>query len=246
MALASSMHGASLCAACTFNEMNLCATILNKEQSDTSLHKGASQLMLSTHTIPARRIICHPKEWSEDSFIICKGWAASSIALPDGRRQIIKLLLPGDLVFTDALFEPMSRRSVEAISEVTYRKFNRARFKDLVLEYPELLEKYGMIWSEERARADDLTLDLGRRKSDERIARLILDLAERLTKRGMMSGQVMEFPLRQRHVADATGLTTVHVSKVLGEFQRAGLIDISVRSLTINNMSGLRQVVGPR
>ena len=50
----------------------------------------------------------------------------------------------------------------------------------------------------------------------------------------------MEFPLRQRHIADATGLTPVHVSKVLGEFQRARLIEISSRSLTILNEAELR------
>ena len=246
MALASAMEVASLCAACALKDLSLCATVLKQDENATSLHPGASRLTFSTQTIPARRIISHPKEWSEDAFAICKGWAASSIALPDGRRQILALLLPGDLVFTDALFEPLSRRSVEAISEVTYPKFSRARFKDVILEYPDLLDKFGKIWSEDRARADELTLDLGRRKSNERIARLILDLAERLAKRGMMSGQTMELPLRQRHIADATGLTTVHVSKVLGEFQRTGLIELGARSLTIRNAAGLRQVVGPR
>jgi CRP/FNR family transcriptional regulator, anaerobic regulatory protein len=50
----------------------------------------------------------------------------------------------------------------------------------------------------------------------------------------------MDFPLRQRHIADAAGLTPVHVSKVLGEFQRARLIEISSRSLTILNEPELR------
>ena len=85
-----------------------------------------------------------------------------------------------------------------------------------------------------------MALDLGRRTASERIARQILNLAERLAKRGMMRGQTMEFPLRQRHIADATGLTPVHVSKVLGEFQRARLIEISSRSLTILNEPELR------
>jgi CRP-like cAMP-binding protein len=52
----------------------------------------------------------------------------------------------------------------------------------------------------------------------------------------------MEFPLRQHHIADATGLTPVHVSKVLGEFQRAGLIEINNRSLTINDIAALRRM----
>ena len=88
---------------------------------------------------------------------------------------------------------------------------------------------------------DQLALDLGRRTADERIARLILNLAPRLAKRGMANGPAMDFPLRQRHIADATGLTPVHVSKVLGEFQRAGLIEISSRSLTIINETELRR-----
>jgi CRP-like cAMP-binding protein len=51
----------------------------------------------------------------------------------------------------------------------------------------------------------------------------------------------MEFPLRQRHIADATGLTPVHVSKVLGEFQRAGLFEICGRHLTIIDETELRR-----
>lgn len=52
----------------------------------------------------------------------------------------------------------------------------------------------------------------------------------------------MEFPLRQHHIADATGLTTVHVSKVMSEFARGGYIEISNRSLTILDQTGFRRV----
>ena len=84
---------------------------------------------------------------------------------------------------------------------------------------------------EEKTRTDQLIVDLGRRTADERIARLILGLAERLSKRDMARGGPTEFdfPLRQHHIADATGLTPVHVSKVLSEFRRNGLINISER-----------------
>jgi CRP-like cAMP-binding protein len=62
----------------------------------------------------------------------------------------------------------------------------------------------------------------------------------------MMHGQTLDFPLRQRQIADATGLTPVHVSKVLGEFQRANLIEISNRSLVIISEPALRQIAGPK
>jgi CRP/FNR family transcriptional regulator, anaerobic regulatory protein len=227
------------CAACPAWELSLCAALkadcAELDQHDVSLAPSST-----VHTVPARRTIFHPKEWSEFVPVICSGWSVSSIALPDGRRQILSFLLPGDAVSTAFLFGPLSGRHVEAVTEVTYRKFKRSDLRALLFENPDLLDKISKIWIEERIQADQLALDLGRRTASERIARQILNLAERLAKRGMMSGQTMEFPLRQRHIADATGLTPVHVSKVLGEFQRARLIEISSRSLTILNETELR------
>jgi CRP-like cAMP-binding protein len=194
------------------------------------------------HTIPARRLILHPKEWSEYVPIVCSGWAMSSIALPDGRRQIISFLLPGDIVSIGSLLAPLSGHTVEAITEVTYRKFKRQEIKELLFSRSELLERLFTLWNEAKSRADQLALDLGRRRADERIARLILRLSEKVAKRSMIRMQTFDFPLRQRHIADATGLTPVHVSKILGELQRAGMIEINGRSLTILNSPELQRV----
>lgn len=194
------------------------------------------------HTIPARRLILHPKEWSEFVPIVCSGWAMSSIALPDGRRQVISFLLPGDIVSVGSLLAPLSGHTVEAITEVTYRKFKRQEIKELLFGRADLLERLFTLWNEAKARADQLALDLGRRRADERIARLILRLSEKVGKRSLVRTQTFDFPLRQRHIADATGLTPVHVSKILGELQRAGMIEISGRSLTILNASELHRV----
>ena len=230
------------CSTCPAYELNLCATARKKAQSEPGPHPEAPLIASTAHSISARRIICHPKEWSEFVTIICEGWAASSVALPDGRQQILSFLLPGDIVSLASLLEVTSGRTVEAITEVTYRNFKRSELKASLLTYPDLLGKLAKIWIEEKTQADQLALDLGRRTADERIARQLLSLADKLAKRGMTNGQTMEFPLRQRHIADATGLTPVHISKVLGEFQRAGLIEIGGRALTIANEKELLRV----
>ena len=205
-------------------------------------HPSALGLSATVHTIPARRLILHPKEWSDFVPIVCSGWAMSSVSLPDGRRQIISFLLPGDIVSAGSLLAPMSGQTVEAITEVTYRKFKREEIKGLLFGRADLLEKLFALWNEAKTRADQLALDLGRRRADERIARLILRLAEKVAKRTTVRTQTFDFPLRQRHIADATRLTPVHVSKVLGELQRAGLVEISSRSLTITNVAELQRV----
>lgn len=228
------------CTICpTFNL--LCA---GSQESEASGGRQPGQLQLSAtvHTIPARRLILHPKEWSEFVPIICSGWAMSSVALPDGRRQIISFLLPGDIVSAGSLLAPTSGHTVEAITDVTYRKFKREEIKQVLFGRSDLLEKLFSLWNESKMRSDQLALDLGRRRADERIARLILRLAEKVAKRTLVRSQCFDFPLRQRHIADATGLTPVHVSKVLGELQRAGLIDITSRSLTILNAAELQRV----
>jgi CRP-like cAMP-binding protein len=110
------------------------------------------------------------------------------------------------------------------------------------------MDKLSRAWSEEKARADQLIVDLGRRTADERIARLILGLVERLRRRDMVRGDPpeLDFPLRQHHIADATGLTPVHVSKVLSEFRRNGLLRISERSLTVLDLEGFQRVANMR
>jgi CRP/FNR family transcriptional regulator, anaerobic regulatory protein len=146
------------------------------------------------------------------------------------------------------LFNAPPHCSVEAITEVRYRNFKRAALQELMNKRPELFDKLSKACIEEKMRADQLIVDLGRRSAEKRIARLILGLADRLAQRGMMQAGSMEmdFPLRQHHIADATGLTPLHVNKLLSEFRRRGLVKIGDRALTILDPAGLRRVAHMR
>jgi CRP-like cAMP-binding protein len=228
------------CAVCPAQQLSLCGEI-RKRYATSADFASMPPIASTVHRIPARHTIFHHKEWSEYVPFICDGWAATSITLADGRRQTLSFLLPGDIVSAACLLEPMFGRTVEAITEVEYRKFKRSDLKAVLFKTPDLMDKVSKIWSEERIQFDQMALDLGRRTADERIARLIINIADRLAKRGMRNGNTMNFPLRQRHIADATGLTPVHVSKVVGEFQRAGMFEIRGRALTIFDEAELRR-----
>jgi CRP/FNR family transcriptional regulator, anaerobic regulatory protein len=208
----------------------------------------AGELQNTAHAVAARRIVFREHDLHDAVPVICQGWAASMVMLSDGSRQILSFLLPGDIVSTALLFDARAHCLVEAITEVRYRSFKRADLKKSLRENPELLEQFSKAWSDEKARADQLIVDLGRRSGEERIARLIHGLHERLAKRNMVQPDTMEmeFPLRQHHIADATGLTPVHVSKVLSEFRRARVIKISERSLTILDPVRFRRIAHMR
>ena len=200
------------------------------------------------HAVAARRIVCREQDVLANVPIICSGWAVSAVMLSDGSRQILSFLLPGDLVSAALLFEPKPNCFVEAITNVTYRTFDRADLKEAMFSDPDTAAKLAHLWIDEKRRADEMIVDLGRRPAAERIARLILGLVERLQHRNMTTGGAfdVEFPLRQHHIADATGLTPVHVSKLLSEFRRNGLIRLCERSLAILDPAGFRAVANVR
>jgi CRP/FNR family transcriptional regulator, anaerobic regulatory protein len=154
---------------------------------------------------------------------------ASVATLSDGSRQILSILLPGDIVSMAFLFDAEAECRVEAITDVRYRAFARNDLKARLLA--DSFAKFLNASVEEKGRADQLMADLGRRAAEERIARLIFSLKSRLRRRGMLQAGTleMEFPLRRHHIADATGLSPVHVSKVLSDLRHNGVVNIRER-----------------
>lgn len=232
------------CAACPAHDLGMCHGM--SDAGNGRYTAPQVSLPTSEQTIPARRVIFRQRDLHDVVPFICLGWAASTVTLSDGSRQILLFLLPGDIVSPSLLFGATAHCSVEAITEVQYRSFRRDDLKAMLTRDPDLIEKIAKVWNDRKLQAEQLAVDLGRRTADERIARLILSLRDRLAARGMVQDQTMDFALRQHHVADATGLTAVHVSKVLSEFRRRGLIEISDRSLTILNPLEFQRVATMR
>ena len=172
---------------------------------------------------------------------ICDGWAARVSHLPNGRRQILSFLLPGDFVSFVAMFTDVFEFFVEAVTPLRHCYYNGASI-EARLARPNVFRAWVAALLQEKEQADQLVIDLGRRSAEARIARLFLSLRDRLGARGMISGQSFAFPLRQQHIADATGLTPVYVNHVLAAFRQDGLIVIADRSATIFDLAGLERV----
>lgn len=193
----------------------------------------------------ARRVFCRQEEVRDQVPVICSGWAAAYVNLPNGDRQILSFILPGEFVSASLIFSGGQNVWVEAISDVQYRSFGRTDLVRDIIRHPDSFAYISDVWIEEKRRADRLVVDLGRRTAEERIASLLLDLLDRLRARKLMHpGGGFEFPLRQHHIADATGLTSVHVSKVLSDFRRRGVFTISERVLTVSDGAALKRSAG--
>jgi len=176
-----------------------------------------------------------------DIFAVCQGWALRFVELADGRRQNLAVLLPGDICVA-TLFEDELHFSVQAVTKLRITRFARADLTRRILSDAHTLEVYGKACAAQLRDVDERAVDLGRRSAEERVSRLILGIVDRLSGHRVLQNHPYAFPLLQRHIADLTGLTPVHVSRVMSEFRNAGLLRLTKRSLMITNLTGLEQI----
>ena len=223
------------CATCPARELDICRGLAqeNERGSVAPLLHSLEKASVS------RSVIFRKNEHLEYVPIVCSGWAVNTAILSNGRRMIVSVLLSGDLVSTALIFDPAIRFAVEAITDVRYRVFPRHELQAVLQKN---MEKLFQVLIEEKMQLDRLIVDLGRHTASARIARLVLDIFSRLAQRNLTRDNAFDFPLRHHHIADATGLTPVHVSRTLTEFRNKGLIDIKERSITILDLSGFRAV----
>jgi CRP/FNR family transcriptional regulator len=179
---------------------------------------------------------------SEDVFVLCAGWAFRYFQLADGRRQILKFLLPGDLFSSITIFDKTFHFSVKALTEVQVSGFSRSEVRKRCGADSDVQGAIAKSCVTDTNEMTELLTALGQCSAEERIAHLLLHLMPRIAARNVIREQRYPFPLRQQHIADAVGLTPVHVSRVLGLFRERRLLELSEGHLKVINPAELERI----
>ena len=175
-------------------------------------------------------------------YTLYAGWAFRCKTLPDGRRQILNIHLPGDLIgLQGAMFEA-SAYSVEALTEVQLCLLPRRKIWSLFENMPELSFDVTWLGAREESHVDENLTSAGRRSAAERIAALIIMLYKRLDALGMVVNGAMPFPLTQQHIADMLGLSLVHTNKSLAKLRRLGMFAQTNGTLLLSNPRALESL----
>lgn len=195
---------------------------------------------------PARRyepdtIIVREGEDPQMVRLLLSGWAHHYKELPDGRRQMVALSLPGDLrgFDTDMLFE--MDHSIGALSAVTLIEIRLAAFEEMMSAHPRVMRALHRQALVDAAVQREWLLNLGRRTATERLAHLFCELFHRLRGIGQTEGNACDIPLTQADLADLVGITPVHVSRVLQTLRAQQLIALRGRRLTLPNLQALER-----
>lgn len=231
------------CPTCPFRKGSFCWAVverglsLDADQADISWksHEGA----------PANRVLYREGTASPHLLVLCQGWAIRTVQLAHGRRQILSVLLPGEVFSLAQLFEDSLHFSVVSLTEVRLTRLRRDAVWQFISSDPELMASLGTHIAADMRAKDALAVDLGRRRAEERIAHLILQLVDRLSVQSADNSKDNAFPLRQQHIADATGLTPVHVSRVISQFRRENILDLSNGRLTVLDRERLERLGRP-
>ncbi len=228
------------CPTCPVKGASYCKTIAPDDMLVAKLR--INDIKLTSSTAEARRTVFRPGKSSDDIHILCEGWAFTYFRLPDGRRQIFSFLLPGDIFSSRMIFGKEEYVSVASVTEVRYSRINSADLRREIVKNPELLKNAAKACAGADQHYLETVVDLGQRSAEERIANFLMRLTERLDAvEANDKGGPYPFPIRQSEIADAVGLTPVHVSRVMTRFRKEELIDSIWGELVIKDRHELNR-----
>jgi CRP-like cAMP-binding protein len=175
-------------------------------------------------------------------YTLYAGWAFRFKVLPDGRRQILNFLLPGDLLGLQAAMFEAAQHGIEALTDVELCLLPRRKVWALFGQMPDLAFDVAWLGAREEGLVDENLTSVGRRTALERTAALIIALYKRARLLGLVSNDSFAFPLTQQHIADALGLSLVHTNKTLARLRRLGMFERANGTLTLTNPRVLARV----
>jgi CRP-like cAMP-binding protein len=192
--------------------------------------------------VPAGADIIRAGDEAPELYTLYSGWAFRFKTLPDGRRQILNFLLPGDLLGLQAAMFVAALHGIQALTEVELCALPRRDVWKLFDDMPALAFDVTWLGSREESIVDENLTSAGRRTATERVAALMVALYKRAKALGLVAGETFAFPLTQQHIADALGLSLVHTNKTLARLRRLGMYKRANGMVTLTNPRVLESI----
>jgi CRP-like cAMP-binding protein len=188
--------------------------------------------------------LTHEGDIGHKAFVLQQGWACSFKLLPGGSRQIISFPIAGDIIGLRSVLLRTADHSFSAITDAVVSAVDGAHVMKCVTEFPRV--GAALLWaaSRDEAMVVEHLVSIGRRDAIERVAHFFMELAERLNLIGQATENEFDCPLTQFAIADALGLTAIHVNRVLRELRERGLLTVHKKTVTIEDLAGLRKLAG--
>jgi CRP-like cAMP-binding protein len=190
----------------------------------------------------SREDIVREGEHSEDIHVVLSGLACRYKHLEDGSRQIMAFLVPGDPCDSEIFILDQMDHSIGTLAPSTIASISGARMKELLLNRASIALAFWWNTLQDEGVLRERIIDEGRRDAYARVGFLIYEIFVRMRALGVIDNNIFEFAVTQVDLADATGLTPVHVNRMLKRLREEQLIAIEGKNWTILDPVGLRKM----
>ena len=193
---------------------------------------------------PAHADIVREGERPTYSTVLLEGLIARYKTLDDGTRQIMAFHTPGDWPDLHSYFVSRMDHSLAAMSACRVAQIPHPVLRELIETHPRLAQ---LLWRETVTDASifrEWVVNLGARDAHRRMAHLFCELQTKLRSLGLADEEGFELPLTQGDLADAIGVSAVHVNRVLQQLKREGLITTGRGYVAIHKWDELQEVAG--
>ena len=177
-------------------------------------------------------------------YLLEEGWACAYKMLPEGTRQIIDFALPGDFMGLRSVLLRTSDHSFAAVTDMVVWEIQPGDMVEACRDLPRL--GAAVLWAASRSEAMvvEHLVSLGRRDARERTAHLLIELGLRLELVGLDSAVDYRCPLSQYDLADALGLSAIHINRVLRTLREDRLATFRHGRVEIHDPAALRALAG--
>lgn len=177
-------------------------------------------------------------------FVVLEGWVCRYKILPTGTRQILAFLMPGDACDLHIKLLAEMDHSIQAITPSLVATVSRDRMNALMDNHPNIAKAMYAAQLVDEGILRAWIVSMGRRSSTERVAHLICELYLRARSIGLTGDGQFDLPLSQLVLADALGMTAVHINRVLKEMRLSGAMALNRGSVTILDPVKLIHIAG--
>ncbi len=197
---------------------------------------------------PLRRgaVLVRENDAGADLFVLKRGALTSYVLLSDGSRQILRFLFPGDLVGTATLLHAKSTETVVALTDSLVATIDRGMLAMTIAAHPRLAALLLAVGQSTQQALSDRLSALGRTSAKARIAALLLEIRDGLRRADPDVASAFALMVTQEEIGDATGLTAVHVNRMLRQLEEGALIERNagrVRLLDERALAGIANYV---
>lgn len=199
-------------------------------------------LPLTYRTLEPSAYLVREGEPTKICALLLTGFAYRHKVTGDGERQIMALHMPGEFLDLQNSLLEVADHNVQMLTRCDIAAVPIAALRKLSQDHPAVGRAMWIETLIDAAIFREWIVNVGRRDSLSRISHLLCELALRLESAGLARDKRYEIPMTQEQIADCTGLTPVHVNRVLKELGRLGLIEREKRSVSILHWDRLQEI----